>query len=109
MSFWVPWGVEIQAPSHLADIAKTYENLCFLLILEGWRLSCGTWMVTLKPAGALGWVGWVVGWSGGNLDGPFAGGWPAGWPQGAQELRHHGRERVKVGFRAPKHTIYQET
>ena len=38
-SFWVPWAAKIQTPSHQADIAKTYENLWFLLILEGWRLD----------------------------------------------------------------------
>ena len=28
-------------PSHQADIAKTYENNMFLLILGGWRLDNG--------------------------------------------------------------------
>ena len=39
MSFWVHRAPKIQTPSHQADIAKTYENLRFLLILEGWRLD----------------------------------------------------------------------
>ena len=84
MSFWVPRAPKIQTPSHQADIAKTYENLWFLLILEGWRLDNAHF-------GSLGellaWVlaAWMAaGWLAGGLG---AAGWLAGRPQGPQELR----------------------
>ena len=95
MSFWVPWVTKIQIPSHQADIAKTYENLCFLLILEGWRLDNAHF-------GSLGellaWLlaGWMTaGWLAGGLG---VGGLLAGRPQGPQDLRAPGQWKVNFTF-----------
>ena len=76
-SFWVPLAAEIQTPSHQANIAKTYENHLFLLILAGWRLdnahvgSFGELLAWLLAA----WMaaGWLV-------DGLAGAGWLTGRP-----------------------------
>ncbi len=82
MSFWVPRAAKIQTPSHQADIAKTYENLCFLLILEGWRLDNGHFG-SLEGLWAWLLAGWMAaGWLAGGL---AAAGWLAVMPQGPQD------------------------
>ncbi len=43
MSFWVPRASKMDTTSDLADIAKTYENLRFFVVLEGWRLTLEAW------------------------------------------------------------------
>ena len=73
----MPRAPKIQTPSHQADIAKTYENNVFLLILEGWRLdnahvgSLGELLAWLLAA----WMaaGWLV-------DGLAGAGWLTGRP-----------------------------
>ena len=70
----MPRAAKIQIPSHLADIAKTYENLWFLLILAGWRLDNA----------------YFGGLNAGCLDGSLvagcwlAGCWLAGWLAGRE-------------------------
>jgi hypothetical protein len=72
--------------SHQANIAKTYENLRFWLILEGWR-------VTNAASGSLRKLGGALGLASGWLDGGWlAGCWLAGlgpqiqrpWPEGGK-------------------------
>ena len=80
----MPWAAKIQIPSHQSDVAKTNENLRFLLILEGWRLDNAHF-------GSLGEVlAWLLagcmaaGWLAGGLG---AASWLAGRPQAPQDLR----------------------
>ena len=88
MSFWVLRGAKIQTPSHQADIAKTYENLRFLLILEGWRLDNAhfgsSWELLSWLLAAWMAAGWLA-------DGLAGAGWLAGRPPGPQDLRQHGQ------------------
>ena len=77
----MPQAAKIQTPSHQADIAKTYENLLFLLILEGWRLDNAHFgsLGELLAGFLAGWMaaGWLVGGLG-------AASWLAGRPQAPQ-------------------------
>ena len=85
-------------PRHQADIAKTYENYRFLLILGGWRLgnavSGSLWKLGGLLAGLLG-VWMAAGWLAGGL---FGAGWLACRPQGLQDLRVQGPEVVSHWF-----------
>ena len=61
-SFWVARASKMRATGDQADIAKTYENACFLLILGGWRLANAASGSVWKLAGALGLAaGWLEG------------------------------------------------
>jgi len=60
----VPWASKIDTTSDLADIAKTYENLWFLMVLEGWRLTLEAWRSSWLSCWLAGWqlAGWLAGW-----------------------------------------------
>ena len=51
------------AAGHQADIAKTRDNLCFVLIWEDWRLANAVFGPLWKLGGVLGLA---VGWLGGG-------------------------------------------
>ena len=71
MSFWVPQASKMDTMSDLADIAKTYDNLWYLMVLEGWRLTLEAWRSS-----------WLSSWL---ADGLVAAGWLAGRPRGPQD------------------------
>ena len=60
----MPWASKIDTTSDLADIAKTYEHLWFLMVLEGWRLTLEAWRSSWLSCWLAGWqlAGWLAGW-----------------------------------------------
>ena len=64
MLFWVPRAAKIDTTSDLADIAKTYENLLFLMVWEGWRLTLEAWRGSWLWCWLAGWrlAGWLIVW-----------------------------------------------
>ena len=64
MLLWVPRASKMDAAGDQADIAKTYENKWFSMVLEVWRV--------MRLGGALDRVA-------GTLDGIWLADWRAGW------------------------------
>jgi hypothetical protein len=61
VSFWMPRASKMDPMSNQANIAKTYENLRFWLILEGWRVTNAASGSLRKLGGALGLAsGWMA-------------------------------------------------
>ena len=75
---------KIDAAGDRADIAKTYENSKFSMVLEGWKVILEAWSSSGSSCWHTGWqkASWLEGWL------AVAGaGWEACWPQGPQEPR----------------------
>ena len=98
-----PWASKMDAAGDHADIAKTYENRWFSMVLAGWRVIWEAWRRSWLSCWRTGWqlAGWLKGWLG------VAGAsWEAGWPKGPQEPRTWGRGKVNGLFGGQNHQIY---
>ena len=114
VALWVPRASKMDAAGDQADIAKTYENHWFLVVLGGWRGIWEAWRGIWGAWRSFGFGFWRTGWQlAGWLEGwlVVAGaGWEAGWPQGspgAEGTRSGGGKRFVWGTQ--NHHIYQET
>ena len=66
----MPWASEMDAAGDQADIAKTYENRWFSMVLEGLKMILEVWRGSGVSCWHTGWqkAGWLA-------DGLAGGGW----------------------------------
>ena len=98
VSFWVPQASKMHPSDVQASVMKTYENLGFLLILEGWEALVATRNGIWKLTGWLGWPSRLAGQAGEDSG---SRGYTQGFPGTTPELREPGKSVVKGHLPGP--------